>query len=135
MKERWKQVLDPPNIKNAFCSNTGKIKYLNNRGQWKTSLGSAQNGGYLQVKLGYKKYCVHILVAKQWLPKLCTKFTVCHHINGVRSCNNIHNIQWTSQQLNASLRMNSSLCICKKGRYFSKFIFDGRVIKSLQNFD
>ena len=135
MRERWKAIIDPPNLKNAYVSNTGKIKYLNTRGQWKTTFGSKQNGGYCQVKLGRKKWCVHILVAKQWLEKKCSAFTVCHHINGVRTCNFANNIQWTSQQLNASLRMNSSMCICKKGRYFSKFIFDGREIKSIKDFD
>lgn len=134
MKERWKPIIDPPNIQNAYVSNTGKIKYLNSRGLWKTTLGSKQNGGYLQVKLGFTKYCVHRLVAKQWLEKKCNAFTVCHHINGVRTCNYVTNLQWTSQQLNASLRMNSSLCIHKNGKYYSKFIFDGREVKSKEDF-
>ena len=62
--ERWKPILNPPNILNAFVSNTGKVKYLNKRFQFKTTIGSPQNGKYMQVKLtdrggNKRKYCVH----------------------------------------------------------------------------
>jgi hypothetical protein len=134
MRECWKPIVDPSNIHNAYVSNTGKVKYLNARGQFKTTLGSAQNGGYLQVKLGRKKYCTHILVAKQWIKKKSSKFTVVHHINGIRSNNNVNNIQWTTQMLNCSLRRGSSLCIKKNNLFVSKFIFDGVVIKSKECF-
>jgi len=135
MRERWKLIVDPINIHNAFVSNTGKVRYLNGRGEFKTTFGSAQNGGYLQCKLGRKKICVHILVAKQWIPKKSKKFTVVHHINGIRSCNHMNNIQWTTQMLNCSLRRGSSLCIKKNNGFVSKFIFDGVVIKSQESFE
>ena len=139
MRESWKIIRDPPNLESAFVSNTGKVKYLNTRGCFKTTTGSRQNGGYLQVLLQTtsgkkKKFCVHILVAKQWLIKKSSKFVVVHHKNGLRNCNNINNLTWTTQQLNCSLRRNSSLCIEYKGRFYSKFIFDGSVVKSKQSF-
>ena len=133
MVELWKPISDPP-VSNAFVSNTGKVKYLNNRGLFKTTFGSAQNAGYLQVKLGKRKYCTHILVAKHWCKKLSSKFKVVHHMDGNRSSNFAENLQWTTQVLNCSLRRGSSLYVKKKNRYVSKFIFDGVVIKSKQTF-
>ena len=134
MPELWKPISDPP-ISNAFVSNAGNVKYLNSRGMFKTTSGSAQNGGYLQVKLGKRKFCTHILVAKHWCNKLSSKFKVVHHRNGQRACNLAKNLEWTSQMLNCSLRQGSSLYIKKKNRYVSKFIFDGVIIKSNQTFE
>jgi len=133
MLELWKPISDPP-VSNAFISNTGRVKYLNRRGIFKNTLGSAQNAGYLQVKLGRRKYCTHILVAKHWCEKLSSKFKVVHHLNGDRACNLASNLSWTTQVLNCSLRRGSSLYVKKKGRYVSKFIFDGVIIKSKQTF-
>ena len=130
MSERWKPILDPPHISHAYISNRGRVQYLNSRGQWKTTFGSPQNGKYLQVKLGLRKYCVHILVARQWLPKKCSAFTVVHHKDANRQNNDVENIEWTTQLLNCSLRTNSSMCVKKHGRYVSKFIFGGEIKKS-----
>lgn len=139
MTERWKPITDPPNIENAFVSNTGKVMYLNNRQQFKTTIGSPQNGKYMQVKLtdrnhNKRKYCVHLLVAKQWLTKKCKAFTVVHHKDSNRQNNHVSNLQYTTQLLNCSLRTNSSMCILKNGRFISKFIFAGEIIKSKSTF-
>ena len=133
-KEKWKPISDPPGIPNAYVSNQGRVKYLNNKGKFRTSIGSAQNGGYLQVKLGHRKFCVHVLVAKQWLVKKSPRFTVIHHGDSIRSNNFVDNLSWTTQMLNCSLRTNSSMCIEKKGRFFCKFIFDGKIVKSLDSY-
>jgi hypothetical protein len=135
MSERWKAVLDPPNISHAYVSNRGRVMYLNSRGQWKTTIGSPQNGKYLQVKLGLRKFCVHLLVAKQWLVKECSAFTVVHHKDANRQNNEMSNIEWTTQLLNCSLRTNSSMCVKKHGRYVSKFIFGGRIQKSIISYE
>lgn len=132
--ERWKPISDPPGIVNAYVSNLGRVRYLNNQGKFKTSIGSAQNGGYLQIKLGLRKYCVHVLVAKQWIAKKSPRFCVVHHADAIRSNNMVDNLSWTTQMLNCSLRTNSSMCIEKKGRFYCKFIFDGKVIKSLEGY-
>ena len=134
MREIWKPILIPSNIEHAYVSNKGMVKYLNGRGRFRTTRGSAQSGGYLQCKLGRYKYLVHILVANQFLERKCNKFIIVHHINGIRSENNVENLQFTSQQLNCSLRMNSSLCIKRNGRFYCKFIFDGVVIKSNESY-
>ena len=135
MSERWKAIFDPPNISHAYISNRGRVKYLNSRGQWKTTLGSPQNGKYLQVKLGNRKFCVHLLVAKQWLEKKCRAFTVVHHKDANRQNNKVENIEWTTQLLNCSLRTNSSMCVQKHGRYVSKFIFGGEIKKSSASYE
>ena len=135
MSERWKPIQDPENISHAYISNRGRVKYLNSRGQWKTTIGSPQNGKYLQVKLGDRKYCVHLLVAKQWLVKKCRAFTVVHHKDADRQNNRVENIEWTTQLLNCSLRTNSSMCVEHKGRYRSKFIFGGKIQKSSVTYD
>ena len=140
MTERWKPITDPPNIQNAFVSNTGKVMYLNNRLLFKTTIGSPQNGKYMQVKLSDKynnkrKYCVHLLVAKQWLTKKCKAFTVVHHIDANRQNNHVNNLQYTTQLLNCSLRTNSTMCILKNGRFISKFIFAGEIVKSNISFE
>ena len=133
-KERWKPISNPPGIVNAYISNQGRVKYLNSKGKFRTSIGSAQNGGYLQVKLGNRKFCVHRLVANQWLVKKSQRFTVIHHGDSVRSNNFVDNLSWTTQMLNCSLRTNSSMCLEKKGRFFCKFIFDGKIVKSLHSY-
>jgi hypothetical protein len=135
MSERWKPILDPPNISHAYISNRGRVQYLNSRGQWKTTFGSPQNGKYLQVKLGLRKFCVHLLVARQWLVKQCSAFTVVHHKDADRQNNELENIEWTTQLLNCSLRTNSSMCVKKHGRYVSKFIFGGEIKKSSASYD
>ena len=134
MYERYKAITNPCGIEHAYVSNTGKVKYLNPRGVWRTTFGSKQNGGYHQVKLGRKKYCVHLLVALQFVPKRCKKFTVVHHADAIRSNNCSTNLSWTTQMLNCSLRTNSNLCTEKKGLYYCKFIFDGRTIKSTEGY-
>ena len=48
--------------------------------------------------------------------------------------NHVNNIEWTTQLLNCSLRTNSSMCILKNGRFISKFIFDGEIVKSQASF-
>jgi hypothetical protein len=135
MSERWKAIEDPANISHAYISNRGRVRYLNSRGQWKTTIGSPQNGKYLQVKLGHRKFCVHLLVAKQWLVKKCRAFRVVHHKDANRQNNTVENIEWTTQLLNCSLRTNSSMCVQKKGRYVSKFIFGGKIQKSSASYD
>jgi len=135
MYERYKAIVDPPEIHHAYVSNTGKVKYLNQRGVWRTTLGSKQNGGYHQVKLGRKKYCVHLLVAKQFIPKLCKTFTVVHHADAVRSNNSVSNLSWTTQMLNCSQRTNSNMCYEKAGLFYCKFIFDGKCIRSVDGYE
>ena len=140
MTERWKPITDPPNIENAFVSNTGKVMYLNNRQLFKTTIGSPQNGKYMQVKLSDKnnkkrKYCVHLLVAAQWLTKKCKAFTVVHHKDANRQNNHVNNLEYTTQLLNCSLRTNSTMCILKNGRFISKFIFAGEIVKSNISFN
>ena len=135
MSERWKAIQDPANISHAYISNRGRVKYLNSRGQWKTTIGSPQNGKYLQVKLGDRKFCVHLLVAKQWLVKKCSAFRVVHHKDANRQNNKVENVEWTTQLLNCSLRTNSSMCVQKHGRYISKFIFGGKIQKSSVSYD
>jgi hypothetical protein len=134
MFERWKNITKPEGIENAYVSNTGRVRYLNKRGQWKTTCGSPQNGKYLQVKLGRRKYCTHILVANQWCEKLCKKFTVVHHKDACRSNNHYKNLEFTTQLLNSSLRTSSTMCVMKQGLYFPKFIFDGVIFKAVEGF-
>ena len=134
MYERYKAITNPCGIEHAYVSNTGKVKYLNQRGVWRTTYGSKQNGGYYQVKLGRKKYCVHLLVAKQFVPRKCKKFVVVHHADSIRSNNAASNLSWTTQMLNCSLRTNSNMCIEKGGLYYCKFIFDGKTIKSVEGY-
>ena len=138
--ERWKPILNPPNIPSAFVSNTGKVKYLNKRFQFKTTIGSPQNGKYMQVKLtdragNKRKHCVHLIVASQWLTKKCKAFTVVHHKDANRQNNDVKNLEYTTQLLNCSLRTNSTMCILKNGRFISKFIFAGEIIKSNISFE
>jgi hypothetical protein len=135
MSERWKAIIDPPHLSHAYISNRGRVRYLNSRGQWKTTIGSPQNGRYLQVKLGNRKFCVHLLVARQWLVKKCRAFTVVHHKDADRQNNTVENIEWTTQLLNCSLRTNSSMCVQKNGRFVSKFIFGGEIQKSIASYD
>ena len=124
-REVWKPIIGQTS---AFVSNIGRVKYLSKRGVFKNTYGSAQTGGYRQVKLGKYKYCVHILVAKHFLTKECQKFLVVHHLDGCRSNNDVKNLEWTTQMLNTSLRTGRKLSVKKGEFWYPKFTFDGEIV-------
>lgn len=94
--EEWKQIKDFPNYE---ISNTGKIRNQNK----KELKPFNQNNGYVQVQLYKdsfnKRFLVHRLVAKAFIPNNENKKYV-NHIDGNKHNNCITNLEWVTNSEN-----------------------------------
>ena len=113
----WKRLFNDYDI-----SNTGQIyntktdhilKYrLDKDGYYTTTLD------YQPIKDGIryrKSYRINRLVAKIFLENP-NNYTDCHHINNIRTDNNVNNLQWVSSSKNQSLKPK------KRGEFTSKYV-------------
>lgn len=94
MKEIWKEI---ESDKNYMISNKGSV-YSKRTG--KILSGEVTKKGYIRVALtNHKRYLVHVLVAKAFLPNPENKPQV-NHIDGNKSNNNVSNLEWNTQSEN-----------------------------------
>lgn len=112
-KEIWKPV---PNTNERYMvSNLGNVKSMKYLGWDKEkNLTPTDNGmGYLRVKIfrgkTYKTTMVHRLVAEAFVKNTSGNNTV-NHIDGVKSNNAAHNLEWCTQKDNVRHAWRLGLC-------------------------
>lgn len=110
MEEKWKDIegyeskykVSNRGFVKSFAQNNPKI--LSNK---------TDKFGYKCVKLYKngtpKQYKVHRLVAKTFIPNPENKYTV-NHKNGVKSDNNVNNLEWMSLASNIKHAYRNGLC-------------------------
>lgn len=106
-EEMWKQVHLSPNYEVSSLGRFRSIDHVVEKEGYKSSFkGQAVNPfkvkrtGYLQVKIGSKKYSAHRLVAIAFCEGNIEGFVV-NHKNGKRDDNRAENLEWVSQSENA----------------------------------
>lgn len=91
--------------------------------------------GYLTVKLsnnGKKKHkCIHRLVAEAYLPNLDNKKEV-NHINGIKTNNNLYNLEWATRKENANHAWSNGLQKPSNNRIKKIIETNGRIVLDLQ---
>lgn len=113
MEEIWKDIVGFENIYQV--SNLGRVRSLKRTVLHKDAHGGyakftyggknlktvKNNQGYMVVPLGRANPCmrVHILVARAFIPNPDNKPMV-NHIDGNKSNNNAHNLEWCTNQEN-----------------------------------
>lgn len=85
------------------------------------TLGSKQNKGYLRVRINYKEYLVHRLVAETFIPNPEEKQQV-DHINRDREDNRVENLRWVDSCENQRNTLKYDRVESRKGTH----IFDNR---------
>jgi plasmid maintenance system antidote protein VapI len=103
--EIWKEVPIEytNNMKNIWVSNTGKIKYNNN----KITYGHS-SGGYLKISFNKKSFFVHRIVAQAFIDNIDNKEYI-NHKDGNRTNNNIDNLEWVTPKENTEHAINTGL--------------------------
>ncbi len=99
--EYWKQH---PTIGNVFCSNLGRVKFLDV--DCKIRLRKQTKGSDRRMNVKFKNsirknksYSVHRLIAETFIPNPLAKQQV-NHIDGNPSNNCVLNLEWATQQEN-----------------------------------
>ena len=125
MEEEWRDVVGYEGLYKV--SNFGRIKSLEKmRGAFnqKEKIKSLEySNGYLRCKLHKnkkgKKFLVHVLVAKAFIPNLYNKPYI-HHIDANRSNNKVDNLLWCTAKENSNFEITYS----KKSDISKKFNAD-----------
>lgn len=130
----WKQIIYNNNKINYFISTNGEVRsgYTN-----KILKPLLKKGGYYEccLYINTKKVylCIHRLVAQAFLPNPNNYKTV-NHINGVKTDNNVKNLEWCSYQQNAihawKTGLNSSANVDKE---VNQYTLSGKFIKSYKS--
>lgn len=103
---RWVDLLNTWEI-----NNLGIIRNKYNKKELKYRLRS---DGYVDVKLGYKRYLVHRLVAKAFIPNPGNKPQV-NHIDGDKANYKVTNLEWVDQIQNMQHALKMGLFPNRKG--------------------
>lgn len=101
MDEEWKLI----NGTTYEVSNKGRVK--NNKG-YIFNCNPRNSDGYIRVGINKKSKLVHRLVAKEFIPNDDPKLNCVNHKNGVRSDNNVSNLEWVTRQENNRKQVNSN---------------------------
>ena len=112
MDEIWKPINNYEEIYEV--SNTGSIRSLERRGNWKAHIMSLINStdGYIRVTLcknsKAKMYLVHRLVAEHFIPNPGNKPCI-NHKDGNKQNNKVDNLEWCTYSENELHAMNTGL--------------------------
>jgi hypothetical protein len=130
--EVWKQIKDYPNYE---VSNLGRIKSLR-FGKEKIMKLNLDTRGYFMVPLrenGIRKTkLVHQLVLKAFVDKPKDKKCV-NHINGIKTDNNVNNLEWCTQKENIIHAHNNGLCSDKKGTFNGRALLTEKQVLEIRN--
>ena len=102
MMDRWEYI---EGYEEQYrVSDKGEVQYWeNNEKEWKTKKSRMNKDGYCYVRLKKsgeeKTELVHRLVAEAFIDNPENKETV-NHINGVKICNCVDNLEWMTQEEN-----------------------------------
>ena len=103
---KWKTI---PSMPLFECSPCGKVRRKETMvafGSQKRKAGGkilspkTKTNGYLELSLSDRSRYVHRLVAETWIAAIPPKFTI-NHIDGVKSNNNVNNLEIVSQGENS----------------------------------
>lgn len=115
MIEEWRDVVGYEGL--YLISSFGNIKSLHNN-QVKDKGTFVTKCGYIRVELSKegvnKKYPIHRLVAIAFLPNPENKPQV-NHINGIKVCNYLTNLEWVTQSENQIHAIETKLQKSAKG--------------------
>lgn len=98
--EEWKKH---PNIKGILCSNMGRVKDKN-----KIRQGYLDLEGYVKIKIKYKDYRVHRLIAETFLLNP-NNLPQVDHINENKSDNRVCNLRWCTTKQNTEYACNKAV--------------------------
>ena len=123
----WRQVPFTEIYVNEF----GMVRYTDYQGVERTDPGYENKAGYRMIKVKTNRfYYVHRLVARCFIENECPEhFNVVHHKDQDKSNNSVHNLTWTTQQLNNSQKKNTRLLKKTRTGFKIQFIFDSKVHK------
>ncbi len=97
----------------------GHLWYVSSKGRVRNNSGKLlklrfRRDGYIDVKLSYKRYLVHRLVAKLFIPNPGCLPQV-NHKDGVRSNADVENLEWVDQKQNMAHALANGLFPDRKG--------------------
>lgn len=104
--EEWQIVQQTPE-KHFLISNYGRLFNTKTSKFIKSHVHNSRSGKYLRVNLGNKKFMVHVLVAKAFIPNSQIEDTQVDHIDRNTLNCNANNLRWVSQSTNISHFHNS----------------------------
>lgn len=99
------RVKQHPTLGILVCTDGHILIPKNGSSPQRWSLGSKNKKGYFRIKVNYKSYMVHRLVAETFLQNPCN-FPTVDHIDRNPSNNKINNLRWASYKMQADNHTN-----------------------------
>ena len=99
--ERWRDIEGYEGMYQV--SDLGRVR-SKKYGYWRVMRPANNGKGYLIVHLkrdgSQKNFLVHRLVASAFIPNTDSSKTIINHINSIRDCNRVENLEWCDYQYN-----------------------------------
>jgi len=104
-KEIWKKL----DFNKLYeISSFGKVVSLQYGKRKLLSVNSLTVKGYVQITIKRKKYLLHRLIAKNFIPEEIGRNEV-NHKNGIKTDNRVENLEWVSRQENIEHAIKNNL--------------------------